>query len=211
MTQLQETRNTICPYCILGLDPGSPASEVENQYRKLKEWFVEENFSDSPQSWVQGQQALLAIEDAYNQIVQAEDGAKDDSCGEDSKKEQLMPPKLGQLLVAAGKISLSDLEEALKKQITLDLPLGEILKAESLVTQMEIDKFLLEQRLIKLPPDSPHLTGQRLIGLGLVTDDMVQVALIEQRSSKVPIGRILVERGWLAPDILRALFNGEGD
>jgi hypothetical protein len=74
---------------------------------------------------------------------------------------------------------------------------------------MELDAFLLNQSQIKLPPDSPYLIGQRLIGLGLVTEDMVRIALVEQRTSGKPLGTILVDRSWLANDILTVLTIGE--
>ena len=121
--------------------------------------------------------------------------------GEEAPDEVLaedLPPKLGQLLVASGKISLYQLEMALAKQADANLPLGEILRREYLITEMELDSFLLNQRLIKLPCDCPHLIRQRLIGLGLVTEDMVRIALVQQRSTGKSVGAILVER-YLAP------------
>jgi len=204
MIQVQPTRRAICPYCILGLRAGAAREEVDAAYERLIATFEEDNFMDAPQEWVQAQQAYLAIENAYKRIVE---GDEDDfpECMQKPAHGEVVPPKLGQMLVAAGVITLEQLEEAVAKQTTLNLPLGEILKSSSLITQMELDAFLLNQSLIKLPPDSPYLIGQRLIGLGLVTEDMVRIALVEQRTTKKPVGRILVERGWLAKDILEAL------
>ena len=36
---------------------------------------------------------------------------------------------------------------------------------------------------------------------------MVRIALVEQRATGKPVGSILVERGWLAQDILDALLG----
>ncbi len=203
MTALQKARST-CPYLLLGLTPSAGEDEVAQAYKNLKTSLDEDDCLSSPQSWVQARQAVLTIEDAYKRILAG------DESDEPVKKvpddlESLLPPKLGQLLVASGKITLEQLQDALREQVVLQIPLGEILKSASLVTQMELDSFLLSQRLITLPADTPHQIGQRLIGLGLVTEDMVRIALVEQRTSQKPLGRILVERGWLADEILQAL------
>lgn len=46
------------------------------------------------------------------------------------------------------------------------------------------------------------LLGQRLIGLGLISDDQLQVALQEQKNSKKLIGAILVDMGFLTESAL---------
>lgn len=210
MSENEQVPHPICPYCILGIKSGASHLEVEAAYQRLIKEFAEEKFMDSPQEWVQAQQAYMAIESAYQQIIQAESDQEHPTCRESEGDIAGIPPKLGQMLVAAGIITLGQLEEAIRKQDTIDLPLGEILKSSSLITQMELDTFLLNQKQIRLPPDSPYLIGQRLIGLGLVTEDMVRIALVEQRTAKKPLGQILVERGWLADDILKVLDNEEG-
>ena len=209
MTQVQQSKHVICPYCILGIKMGASRLEVDAAYKRLIMNFAEENFMDTPQEWVQAQQSYMAIDNAYQRIVEGDEDQSLPECRESTEDTVSIPPKLGQMLVAAGLITLDELEEAVAKQTTLNLPLGEILKGSSLITQMEIDAFLLNQKQIKLPPDSPYLIGQRLIGLGLVTEDMVRIALVEQRTSGKPLGRILVERHWLANDILKVLLNEE--
>lgn len=203
MIALQKARST-CPYLLLGLTPSAGQDEIEQAYEHLKSSLDEDECLSSPQSWVQARQATLTIEDAYKRILNGE-AADDQARKVKEDVESLLPPKLGQLLVASGKITLEQLQDALREQSTLQIPLGEILKSASLVTQMELDSFLLSQRLINLPADTPHQIGQRLIGLGLVTEDMVRIALVEQRTSEKPLGQILVERGWLADEILQAL------
>lgn len=209
MAQVRQSQRAICPYCLLGVKAESPRAAVEAAYQRLITRLNEENFMDSPQEWVQAQQAYMAIENAYKQITEGDIGDMPAECRENEGQAEAIPPKLGQMLVAAGIISLNELDEAIAAQRTLDLPLGEILKASSLITQMELDTFLLNQSQIRLPPDSPYRIGQRLIGLGLVTEDMVRIALVEQRTSGKLFGRILVERGWLANDILKALVDDE--
>jgi len=206
MTAVGQDRGIICPLCILGLDDQACRADVEAAYRRLKRILSAESLMDTPQGWVQGQQALLSVEDAYRRIESGEHAKEADGCHAMPPREALHP-RLGQLLVAAGKITLNQLEDAIEKQKTLDLPLGEILKASSLITQMELDRFLLNQRQIKLPLGSPYITGKRLLGLGLLTEDMVYIALIEQRTSGKPLGDVLVEHGWLSPAIRDLLLE----
>jgi hypothetical protein len=208
MTNGQKISQAVCPYCVLGLKAGASGNQVEEAFNRLIKTFDEEKFMDTPQSWVQAQQACMCIENAYKRIAEGDTEEVLEECQEsEAEADGLVHPKLGQMLVAAGLISLEQLEEAISKQKSVDLKIGEILKGMNLVTQMELDSFLLNQSLIKLPLGSPYHFGKRLIGLGLVTEDMVRIALVEQRTSQLSLGRILVNRHWLAEDVLQALME----
>ena len=202
----QKTAHFVCPFCVLGVKADAPRQEVDRAFADLVETFSEDNFMSTPQSWVQAQQAIMNIENAYKQIIEGDTSERAEESEEKHDGEEAFHPKLGQLLVAAGLITIEQLEEAIDKQKTVELKRGEILKGMNLVTQMELDSFLLDQSLIKLPLGSPYQFGRRLIGLGLVTDDMVRIALVEQRTSDKSLGEILTDRNWLASDILDALL-----
>ena len=201
----QKTAQSVCPFCVLGLKTGATRAQVDEVFERLVETFDEENFMKTPQAWVQAQQAFMNIENAYKRILDGDTSEREAEHKEKHEGEPMFHPKLGQMLVAGGLISLEQLDEAIEKQKTVDLKIGEILKGMNLLTQMELDSFLLNQSLIKLPLGSPYQFGRRLIGLGLVTDDMVRIALVEQRTTGKSIGEILCERNWLAADILDAL------
>jgi hypothetical protein len=47
--------------------------------------------------------------------------------------------------------------------------------------------------------------GQRLILLGLVTEDMIFVSQIQQKATGTTIGDLLVQHGWVEPEIQVAL------
>ncbi len=205
ITHIYQIQHTISPYTILGIKEGSPHHKVEQAYQHLLRQFKQESLMNHPQSWVQTQQALMAVEDAYKRIVEGEPEISSEEA--EQYLSEPLHPKLGQLLVASGVITLEQLEEAIAQQKTLNLPLGEILKNSSLITQMELDTFLLNQCLINLPPDSPHALGQRLLGLGLITDDMLCIALLEQRTNNKLLGEVLVDRGWLSHEILNVLIE----
>jgi len=207
ITHTYQTKHTISPYTILGVKEGSSQHTVTQACQHLLRRFKQESLMNHPQSWVQTQLALMAIEDAYKRIVEG-----DPELSSEEAEQYLceaLHPKLGQLLVNSGVITFEQLEEAVTQQKTLDLSLGEILKNSSLITQMELDTFLLNQCLINLPPDSPYALGQRLLGLGLITDDMLCIALLEQRTNNKLLGEVLVDRGWLSQEILDVLIEDQ--
>jgi type II secretory ATPase GspE/PulE/Tfp pilus assembly ATPase PilB-like protein len=53
---------------------------------------------------------------------------------------------------------------------------------------------------------TPHLIGERLIGMGLIARDQLQIALHEQRSSNQMLGMVLVKLGFLHEDSLASVL-----
>lgn len=198
--QASDYHGAINPFCILGLTPDATPEEVDLAYTYLSKAFEEDSFMDTPQSWYQAEQARMSIESAYQSIKNNE--AADYEC-----QDEPIPLKLGQLLVATGIITYDELEEAIRQQKEINLPVGEILKRSSLITQLELEKFLLTQKNIRLPMDSPYRFGQRLLGMGLVPEDMIHIALLERRAVNLPLGEILVQKNWLSPRIFAVLTN----
>jgi hypothetical protein len=118
-------------------------------------------------------------------------------------------PKLGQLLVAAGLLTLEELDAVLEIQCNTGnehVPLGELLLAAGYIDRQQLDYYLKQQRLFKLPPDNPQRWGQRLVELNLVTEDQLKVALIEQRTTGCSLREALINRGWLSPKVLDRIF-----
>lgn len=200
MTVAQTTTYSVDPYCILGVGTGDSLQSVEETYRRLLEAFDESNFLHSPQAWVQASQARLEIENAYERIHNNE-------IEEDGDENVPFWPKLGQILVAAGKITLNDLHEIRQEQELTGKRLGMILIERKLLTEKELEVFLVSQGTIKLPGDKLYRFVQRVIGLGVVPEDMAYAAMIEHCNNGKPVGEILVERGWLSEDILCVLVT----
>jgi hypothetical protein len=198
-------------YTVLGLEENAPQAAVTKAYTQLKNKLEPKNFETGTLAGTQAALCLQAIEDAY-QTLSDENKRKDYS--EQWKNEfraetTELKPKLGQLCVASGMITLEDLEKAVESQQQLDLPLGQILQERNLITQAELDGLLLGQMLIHLPADAPHLIGQRLISLGLATEDMIRIALIEQRTFSRNLEDILVNHGWAAREVLEIVLEGQ--
>lgn len=188
----------ICPYLVLGLEKGTELLSVESNYWQLCDSLEESRFVHSPQAWVQAGTALMEVENAFQRIKSGEVEDLDD-------KIEPFWPKLGQILIAAGKINLRQLHDAIAEQELEHRPLGEILIEKKLLTEEELGAFLASQNAITLAADSPYLLGLRLIGLRVVPEDMVGIVLIEYCNNHVPIGEALIRRGWLSPALLDAI------
>jgi hypothetical protein len=195
-------------YTVLGVPENSETSEVEKAYRSLRSRLRTIDFEPDTLGYEQCKLALDAIDQAYTTLTdpfrlrnyQAQ-------WREYCRSEDQIQPKLGQLCVAAGVISFEELEHAVETQSKLDLPLGQILQEKRLITQSELDGLLLGQQLINLPAESPHSIGQRLISLGLVNEDMVRIALIEQRTFDRRLGELLTAHGWVDKQVLETIVQ----
>jgi hypothetical protein len=195
-------------FTILGIPENSNRADIESAYGSLHSRLRVSDYEPGSLGYVQCQQALLSIEDAHDTLV--------DPIRLQNYKEKWLrefhadddiQPRLGQLCVAAGVITFEELEQAVETQQKLDLPLGQILQEKRLITQSELDGLLLGQQLINLPPESPYSIGQRLIALGLVTEDMVRIALIEQRTFDRRLGELLVAHGWMDKRVLETVMQ----
>lgn len=197
-------------YTILGIEEGASEESVRSAYDELRQRLKPATHTDGATASLQAQQCLRAIEEAFETLT---DPARRAAYETDWKQflkvdaQGEIQPKLGQLCVAAGMISLDELEEAVESQTSLNLPLGQVLQEHKLISQAELDGLLIGQQLIRVPADSPHSVGQRMIALGLVTEDMVRIALIEERTFGKGIEDILIGHGWLEKDVVAALLK----
>ncbi|HNB24743.1 MAG TPA: hypothetical protein PKZ32_20145 [Candidatus Melainabacteria bacterium] len=191
--------HAICPFLILGVERNASRLVVEEAYWRLFDGLDEGAFLHSPQAWVQAAQAQLEVENAYARIINGE--------FEEADEEGVEPfwPKFGQILIAAGKINIRQLQFAIEEQEVEHRPLGEILLEQGLINRDELEAVLSTQVTMELPDDSPYLFGLRLIGLRVVPEDMVCIALIEYCDSGTPVEQTLLERGWLAAEVLEAI------
>ena len=195
-------------YTILGIPEGAPHIEVGRAFQRLREKLQPDQYEPNTLAHKQCRQSLSSVEDAYYTLTNPLRREQYERAWLNELPEvEEIHPKLGQLCVAAGVISLEELEIAVDTQHQVDLPIGQILQEKRLITQSELDGLLLGQQLISLPPDAPHTIGQRLIAMGLVTEDMVRIALIEQHTSSYRLGELLVGHGWVDKDVLAKLLN----
>ena len=118
--------------------------------------------------------------------------------------DQLVQPRpIGSHLLDAGLLTSEQLEAALAEQeIQASIRLGEVLKNRGWVKERTI-QFMLDN-VINNSSDRQELETHALLGAylveaGLVTQEQVDQALQEQKTSDLRLGEILVNHGWVTP------------
>ncbi len=116
-------------------------------------------------------------------------------------------PKIGQILVSCGAITLEQLDEALEAQRSEEPhePLGKILVDRKLISASQLAYFLNLQVMLDLSDsDWPREVAQ-LQALGLLTADQVWIARIDQTTRRCSIREVIVDRGWVDQQVLEGL------
>lgn len=113
--------------------------------------------------------------------------------------------RLGQICLASGMITLDQLQAAMKEQRASGKQLGEILLDRQYISQEELDGLLIGQDLIA-PDEISNPLALQLIALNLVAEELMIVALLEQRFASDTLGDQLVRRGWIEREVIDALI-----
>lgn len=197
-------------FLILGIDDSASEQLIDEAFRYLSKSLNPANFGSESPSAKQATACMSKIVPAYQALRDAHsrDLARAASIGERSQpfNPEEYKPFLGHICVAAGIITIDDLNEAVAKQSDIDLPLGQILQERKLLSQTELEGLLMGQRLYGAPARPLDHLSQRLVALTAVSKDMIKIALIDQRSNfMASIPELLVKRGWLSQDILKIL------
>ena len=106
---------------------------------------------------------------------------------------------VGELLVKAGRITRSQLEEALAEQRQGREKLGEILVRKCWLTEPELAALLAFQERLGtagVQHAGPLQLGNLLVSAGKITFEQLQDGIRRQRGSKKRIGEALVEAGY---------------
>jgi hypothetical protein len=146
--------------------------------------------------------ALKAIRTAH-EVITADNDIAEQSSGESRQFTSRL--RLGQLCLASGMITLEQLKEAVQEQQNSERQLGEILLEKQFISQEELDGLLIGQELIAPDEQVTDSLALQLMALGLVAEDLMTIALLEQRFATGSIGDTLVRRGWIEEEILAAL------
>ena len=189
---------------IFGLPPNSSKEAINAVYKQLMANLAEKNFPPGTQASGQAAQCRWAIEQAYSNLSKT-DGGQDEEETAPVDPEAQSRPRLGQMCIAAGMITMEQLQQAVEAQIKEGLPLGEVLQSLHFISQAELDGLLLGQQMIDVPSACVDPVGLRLISLGLVSEDMVFVTQMEQKALGDSIGELLVRHGWVDRQVLAAL------
>lgn len=195
-------------FLILGLSETADASAIDAAFERITAALKPSSFMDNFKALEQASSVTAKIREAHTLLADSKfrethaEEAK--QAGEPYTPDQLKP-YLGHVCVAAGIISYQDLMEAVSKQTDIDLPLGQILQDRRLISQTELEGMLMGQKLYGAPNRPLEAKAKRLLLLGLVTLDMVKIALIDQRTSMDSLDLLMCKRGWVEEQLLQAL------
>lgn len=207
-------------YFLLGLEEGASLTEIKKAYARLVS-ALENDLKSDPAARSRLVVARERLSQAYEALKQPEirklydswsrepPGAPHEASEPQAPAEDYCRPRLGQLLVASGLIAMEELDAALEIQRNtgnMHVPLGELLVAAGYLTPQQLDYYLRMQRLMKLPSDHPKRWGQRLVELGLVSEDELKVSLIEQKMTGCTLRQALINRGYLTAGVLDRIF-----
>jgi len=192
---------------VLGLEESASTTQVEAAYEHLLQALSPDKFkSDRARS--QADKARVAIDKAHATLIRPELRQlyeKQRSEYLKGEKQGDSRPRLGQLCVASGMISMEQLREAVDTQVKTGMPLGEVLQDKQFISQAELDGLLLGQEMIDAPSAVTDPLGMRLVSLGLVSEDMVLIVQMEQRTQSKSSGELFVRHGWVDAELLKAL------
>ncbi len=197
------------PYLVLGLPENASDLDIEKAYSSLS-WRL------SPDSFPPGiarEQAsrCLKVIEAAHAVLKDNKELLASYLGEFNKTPEeieSMHPRLGQMCVASGMISMQQLQEAVQEQLRTGLPLGEILENKQFLSHQQLEGLLMGQDLIDVDGEANDPLAQRLIALNLATIDMILIAKMELKwNDQVSLDDICVRYGWIAKEVADALFN----
>ena len=199
-------------YAALGLAENSRDQDVDTAYSNLKaklETVASQFAASDPFIARSAKNILAAIEKAYRtltnpelkRIYQIQQATLDRADISDTH------PRLGQLCVTSGIITMDQLKEAVDAQVRSGAALGEILQDMQFITQAELDGLLLGQQMIDAPSGVLDPVASRLVSLGLITEDMALIAQIEAKSTSASIKNIMRRHSWVPAPILDAVLD----
>ncbi len=200
-------------YFLLGLPPDVPWSEVAAAYERLVQSLAEDDLCDDcdlPRAMRSARERLGQWRQQAQRCAPPHDLEMPQAdSGWDSLDRGHCRPKLGQLLVAAGLLSLEELYAVLEIQRNTGhehIPIGELLVELEYITERQKDYYLRLREAVKLPADHPQRWGQSLLALGLIDEDQLKVALIEQQQTGCTLRQALINRGFLTEKALDRIF-----
>jgi hypothetical protein len=196
-------------YSTLGLEENASQSAVQESHARLIARLKLDDFEYGTRAYDQAKRCISAIERAYKTLSDAQLKLKYQEQRAHAANPQYkgdVRPRIGQLCVASGMISMEQLQEAVEMQDSIGLPIGEVLQQKHFISQAELDGLLLGQEIIDVPAECTDPIGKRLVSLGLASEDMILVATMEQRTTGHSLQEIVVSHGWVDQKIVDVIL-----
>jgi hypothetical protein len=191
------------PYLVLGLAKDSSASKRQEAFKELSGALEPSRFEAGSRSSEQAGKALEACKSAFDAITSGSTEAINTSVGEGLSARL----RLGQLCLATDMISLEQLQEAVAEQAKSDKQLGEILQDMQFISQEELDGLLIGQELIVGDEEVKDPQAQRLLAMGVISEELAVLGLLETRLTGESFIEVLNRRDWLSNDVAQAIFG----
>lgn len=109
---------------------------------------------------------------------------------------------LGEILVSEGWITAEQLEHATLNQAEAKdyRPIGDICVEKNWISRQELKTILKEHRV-------SLRIGDLLVHLGLVTEEQIEHAMADQKSSGKRLGQVLIDKGFISEDTLASALS----
>jgi hypothetical protein len=195
-------------YTVLGLRENASDEEIEAAYRKLKTNLDSQSIQMDERLREQAEKCLQSIENAHQILNDVEQRRSYLRQKESDRVAEITEthPRLGQLCVASGMITIDQLTEAVKSQLTSGLQLGEVLQQKQFISQAELDGLLLGQQMIDTPSAVTEPEAARLISLGLITEDMGLIVQMLARTQGTSTRELVARQNWVDKLVLDAVL-----
>lgn len=195
-------------YLVLGIEPDANDLDIEKAFVRLRQSLTGQDFERESKHWSQAKACLNAFENAYailSNSEKREDFDKAFKSQAEALVEGSQKPRLGQLCVASGILTVEQLERCVEDQLETGLPLGEVMENNGLISGAELEGILLGQDLIDLEDISSLPLARRILALDLVSEDMLLIAHMETKAQGVSLVKALVRRDWISEQLMEIL------
>jgi hypothetical protein len=194
-------------YAVLGLSEGASDQEIEQACSNLKRKLQSQEIQSDERRKKQAEKCLTSIENARKTLTNKKLKSR-------YLQEQQLPPeeaenthpRIGQLCVASGMITMEQLSEAVDAQVDFGMQLGEILQYKQFISQVQLEGLLLGQQITDMPSAVIDPEALRLVSLGIITEDAALLAQMEKRTQGVTIKDVVGRHGWVDLLILDAVL-----
>jgi predicted nuclease with TOPRIM domain len=195
-------------YTVLGLKENAVDEEIEAAYKQLKSNLDCQSIQTNEKLRQQAEKCLQSIEHAHQTLKDVELKKSYLRQKESDREADITEthPRLGQLCVASGMITIDQLTEAVKSQLASGLQLGEVLQQKQFISQAELDGLLLGQQMIDTPSAVTEQEAARLISLGLITEDMGLIVQMQARTQGTSTRELVARHSWVDKLVLDAVL-----
>jgi hypothetical protein len=191
------------PFLILGLPAGASPEKVQVTFKELVQALTPACLEEGTRAAEQASAALKACKNAFDAITSGSTEKINTNLGEGLSARL----RLGQLCLASHMISLEQLQEAVAAQAKSGKQLGEILQEMQFISHQELEGLLIGQDLIVGDEEVKDPQAQRLLAMGLISEELATLALLETRLAGESFIAVLNRRDWLSKEVSQAIFG----